>query len=185
MNITSKKVGVKTVKALKNGSLEAFNRVYAAYGKKLANYVYNLSKNTVLTEDVVQETFLILWNKRQTIDEKLSLDGFLFTIARNEFLKSCRDKTKERMFLDEIRAEVYQETYVADNKNELLTKVRKIIDELSPKCKEAFLASKFENLTYAEISERMGISKKTVELHISKAYSIIRDKVKIVGLFFL
>ncbi len=185
MNYSNNIADKNHVKALKNGSFEAFNVVYSEFYPKLGNYIYKLCKDRNLTEDIVQETFFILWNKRKSIDIEQPIGGYLFKICYNEFLKYVRKQTKERAFLDEVKATQYLEIFSEEKNDERLIKVKKIIDSLSPKCKEAFMASKYENLSYAEISVRMGISKKTVELHISKAYSIIRQKIRITALFFL
>jgi len=172
-------------KAIKNGNFEAFNEVYSEYYPKLVNYIYKLSKDRDLTEDMVQETFFILWEKRKSIKIELSIGGYLFKICYNEFLKNLRRQSKERAFLDEVKATQYLQIFSTEENNEQIILVKKIIENLSPKCKEAFIASKFENLSYAEIAQRMGISKKTVELHISKAYSVLRTKLKVmVTLFF-
>lgn len=184
MDISNDHIDRNTVNAFKSGSFEAFDKIYRVYFQKLANYIFQLSKDAVLTEDIVQETFMVLWNKRIQIKEDLNFEGYLFTIARNQYLQNFRSKTKERAFFVELESEVLQEVHSTDNKIELLKKVRKIIEELSPKCKEAFVASKFENLTYAEIADRMGISKKTVEIHISKAYNILRNRLKVMNFFF-
>lgn len=184
MNIASNNESFEVAKAIKNGDFAAFNALYSESYPKLLNFVYKMAKDRALAEDVVQETFFILWNKRESINPEMPINGFLYKISHNEFLKHIRKQTKEKAFLDEIKANQYLELYAVDESPKRLAQLKKIIEELSPKCKEAFMASKYDNLTYAEIAERMGISKKTVEIHISKAYSIIRQKIKLINYLF-
>lgn len=184
MNILKNNLPDTVAKAIKNGSFEAFGLLYKEYYPKLLNFVFKMSRDRVLAEDIVQETFVILWEKRANINLEKPLGGYVYKICHNEFLKHIRKQTKEKAFLDEVKASQYLELFSLEENTDRLTEMRKIIDGLSPKCKEAFIASKYENLTYVEIAERMGISKKTVEVHISKAYTIIRKKFKLLSCFF-
>ncbi len=185
MNNKNFNIAPEKAEALKLGDFSVFEDIYKTFYPRLANYVYKMSGNRDLSEDLAQETFYILWTKRHTINTDLSLSSYLFKVCHNEYLQHVRKQSKERAFLDEVKATVYFDTRNEGDYMEKYAKVRTIIDGLSPKCKEVFMASKFDNLSYVEIAERMGISKKTVEVHISKAYSILRKKLNVIKVLLL
>ena len=173
---TSEISNMKLAKSLKNGDFAAYEVLFKKYYAKLCNYVYKLEGNRSLAEDMAQETFAILWEKREQINSDLSIQGYLFKICHNEFLKHTRSKNKERAFLDQIKADTIYKVKVTESlEDDRLEKLRETIEELPPRCKEAFVLSRFEKLKYAEIAEKMGVSKKTVEVHISKALNLIRE----------
>ncbi len=173
---SSKQRDVNFSKALKNGDIRAYNELFELYYPILCNYVLKLSNNRSLAEDSTQEAFIKLWEKRKQIDSKLSVKNYLFKICHNQFLQNIRKQKKERAFLDEIRAGVFYEMgFGEESKSSRIDQIRKLIGELPPKCKEVFILSKYDRLKYHEIADRMGISKKTVEGHISKALHFLRE----------
>ncbi|QTD39242.1 sigma-70 family RNA polymerase sigma factor [Polaribacter batillariae] len=98
---------------------------------------------------------------------------------------SFKIQKKEEAFLEQIKIETAFEIFTFDE--EELSKeeeVKKMVNKLSTKCKEAFVLSKYENMKYKAIALKMGISVKTVENHISKAYAELRKNLHYLKLFF-
>jgi RNA polymerase sigma-70 factor (ECF subfamily) len=176
MEKTIRDIEIILINALKNGDVTAYDTVYRQNYLKMSNYIFKISKNRSLTEDIVQDSFIMLWEKREHINSSFSITSYLFKICKNNFLQHIRKENKHRASLDEIRSTVFYEIYNEDSKNEKIALVKKVIEELPPKCKKAFIFSKYEKLTYQQIAEEMRISIKTVENHISKAYTILRKK---------
>ncbi len=166
-------------KQLKNGGLEAYNKLFTTHYSKLFNYAFKLSNDKDIAKDIVQETFIKLWLHRKNIKPELSISNYLFKICRNEFLIHARKKKKETAFLDQLKIEAAYEIFAStDQESSRIEALKRIINMLPPKCKEVFLLSKYENMKYKAIAEKMGISIKTVENHISKAYSELRKGMK-------
>ncbi|VAW16350.1 RNA polymerase ECF-type sigma factor [hydrothermal vent metagenome] len=172
----SKQQHIAFAKALKNGDLVAYKELYELYYSRLCNYVLKLTNNRSLAEDLVQESFIKLWEKRHLINSDLSVSSYLFKICHNQFLQNVRKQKKERAFLDEVKGDViYEISFGEESRFSRINHIKKLVNELPPKCKEAFILSKYDMLKYQEIADRMGISKKTVEAHISKALHFLRD----------
>ena len=166
-------------KSLKKGDLKAYNKLFNTYYPKLFSYALKLSNDKSVAKDIVQEAFIKLWLNKQNIKPDLSIGNYLLKICHNEFLIHARKRKKERALLDKIKLETTYEMFTShDHELSRIDKVKKVIDKLSPKCKEAFILSKYEKMKYKAIAEKMGVSIKTVENHISKAYNELRKNVQ-------
>jgi RNA polymerase sigma-70 factor (ECF subfamily) len=133
-----------------------------------------------MAEDIVQDVFLKTWQFRLRIKSERNIKSFLYKITYNEFVNLYhRHRTISE--LDKAYVEALNEV-VDDSNAELLEHkialLTKGIEKLSGKCKEVFLLSKEDGLTNIEISEYLNISIKTVEGHLTKAYSFLRKQIE-------
>ena len=122
----------------------------------------------------------IIWENRNKIQSNLSIKNYLYKIAYNKFIDTYR-KNKERIsYVDEVKKTALD--YFIDKEDAYIEKKNAIvfaeIQNLPPKCREAFLLNKKQGSKYKEVAEELNISVKTVEIHISKALKRIRDKLK-------
>lgn len=165
--------------SLKNGNLDAYNKLFKMHYSKLYNYAYKLSNDNDIAQDIVQESFIKLWIHRKNIKPHLSIKNYLLKICRNEFLIYVRKKKKERAFLDQIKIETaYEVLLEVDQKPSKIEAVNKSINGLPPRCREVIYLSKFENMKYRAIAKKMNISIKTVENHVSRAFVKLRKDLK-------
>lgn len=170
--------GLNIDKSHLNSDLETFNGLFHTHYNLLFNYVLKLSHNQEIAKDVVQEAYIKLWENRDKINHNLCLENYLFKICHNEFLLYIRKSKKEKSVLDELKYQIAYETYSSFNViNEKEENLKKAIEKIPKRAKEAFILSKYENFKYAEIAVKMNISVKTVEKHISKALNIIKENV--------
>ena len=167
---------------LKNDSLlikdlATFERLFNKNYRKFCGYVLKLSGDPDLAEDVVQEVFIKLWESKAEIRIKTSVKSYLFKACHNKFIERMRASTKEASFLETLKWETLNKLQTEDvtGKLQKVEIINVAIEQLSPKCREAFLLSRYNQLKYKEIAEVMGISVKTVEIHISKALSQLRQ----------
>lgn len=125
----------------------------------------------------MQQVFVNLWEKRESVAAIEQLDKWLFTVALNEF----RMRFRRNVLSDQYRqhlAEIFEEEY--GSPEEMLISrqrtaiVSKAIRNLSPKQQEAYLLSREEGLTYAQIATKMGLEPTTVKEHISRAVKAIK-----------
>jgi len=165
----------KISERLKNGDILAYNELFEKNYSRLFNYILKLSNNREVTKDVLQESFMKLWEKRELINSNFSIENYLFKICHNEFLLHIRQTNKERSLLDELKFEIAYDLYT-ENESSRIDRIKENIDKLPKRTKEAFVLSKYENLKYKEIAIQMGISIKTVEKHISKALKFLKEK---------
>ncbi|WP_229742973.1 RNA polymerase sigma factor [Wenyingzhuangia marina] len=166
------------IKKLIKGNEKAYMYLIKTYYKKLFLYAYNLSKNQVLAEDIVQNVFMRIWENRKQLNIKESFKSFLYKSVYNEFINNYR-KQQSSLALDTIFFDTINTS--SDDlsiDNQRLALVYNEIENLPTKCKQVFLLSKKEGLTNQEISEHLNITIKAVENHITNAFSIIRNNLK-------
>lgn len=166
------------LQALRSGDEKAFEKVYADYYHQLSLYLYRLSLDKEKSEDIIQDIFMYLWNKREKINITISLKSYLFKIANNKLNDWHRiNKKKNKMlsiytYAEKIQTTKFNEDTASDTN---LEKLDACICELPPKCKDVFVANKIDGRKYREVASDMNISVKTVENHVSKAYKILRS----------
>ncbi|WP_422080910.1 RNA polymerase sigma factor [Ulvibacterium sp.] len=175
---------------LKNDGVEAYARIVDKYYDSLYRYALNLSKDSSMAEDIVQEVYMNIWESRQRLNMDIPLNKLLYKSIYHKFLKLYK-KNKAVGILEQKYFQTVgslMEEYDTSDMEEKLTLLREAIEHLPPKCKKVFLLSKREGLTHKEISQYLDISVNTIENHIAKAFSILREKVQTVSkgiLFFL
>jgi RNA polymerase sigma-70 factor (ECF subfamily) len=161
---------------LKSDDKKVFNHIFKQHYKPLLAYVVTFTGNKNRAKDIVQNSFIILWNKRKTLSDDSTLKSYLFTVAHNLYITQYRKKATQIKFFDELKYNALNERVTEDDTiaKERINKLLDLIDELPPKCKEILLLNKQEGLKYAEISETLNISIKTVESQMRIAFKKIR-----------
>ncbi len=165
-------------KQLRKGNKDAFAFLFELYYENLCKYVFSFTKNKKLAEDICQNAMMDLWKNRSTIESQKSVKAYLYKIAYHNFVNEFRKSKERNDFLNEVKSDTLV-SWIEENDGNLKKKEALILEEiqkLPPKCKEVFLLSKKHGLKYREIAEELNISIKTVEIHISKAMRILRDK---------
>ncbi len=177
------------IESLKKGDAQAYTFLVDKYHHRLCVYAYNLTNDYDLAEDIVQNVFIKTWKHRLKLKPDFSIKSFLYRSVYNEFIDQYRKRKYvlplEKKYIDALSTLVEDEDEKSLEK--LIAMVKKEIDNLPPKCKQTFLLSKQDGLTNIEIAEYLNISIKSVEAHITKAFSIIRKSIgdKAHGIFLL
>lgn len=174
MNIKRQKDLVKT---LKKGDIHSFEEIYRYYNKKIYSISLKLLKHKEDAENIVQEVFLKLWRKRTDLKDHSSFDSYLFTITyntiRTQFSKSQRERQNQDEFLRNIQLSDDSLTTEIEY-NDLLENLEIAINRLPSRQKEVYQLNMHEGITCEEISKKLNISTRTVEVHLQKAKSYIR-----------
>ncbi len=176
------------IRAFKEGNEKAFEKLFDKYHKNLYAYLFRLLNSKEDAEEIVQETFIKIWEKRKDFIEGYSFDAFLFKIAKNSFISLTRKKVNHNVF--EKHPEIYSEIDPNNSENYIIYKETKeiidsIINGLPPKRKEIFRLRKIENLSRNEIAEKLGISVVTVDNQIMKANTYMKEQFKKYSLLLL
>jgi len=172
---------------IKAGNRIAFDKLFQFFYEKLVHQAYKTTQSQSDAEDIVQSVFINFWTKRKEIIIQQSVEGYLQKMVYHRCMDYFRkQKNKKR----------HQEKYTLQSlhlnidspeedllKTESLAAIYQKIEALPPKCKIVFKMSRFEELSYEEIAEQLGISKKTVEYHISTALRVLRKSVFGIMLF--
>jgi RNA polymerase sigma-70 factor (ECF subfamily) len=180
---------IELIKALKEGKEIAYNFLIDSYQQKLHAYAFGLLKDHDLSEDVVQNIFVYIWKNRLNLKDDFSIKNYLYRAIYNECIDYYRKRKAvtalEKKYIDALNHVV--EEADENSLEKLIALVKKEIENLPPKCKKTFILSKQEGLTNIEIAEYLNISIKSVEAHITKAFSILRKTLgdKTNGVLFL
>lgn len=151
-----------------------FSGYFHTYYRQLCLYALHFTGNAEEAEDVVQETFASLWDKREQIESIRSVKSYLYTAVRNNCLTRIRD-AKPTTSLDILPDEQFAEEDQI-KRAEMEARIWKMIDELPERRREIFLMAKRDGISYKEIAEQTGLSVKTVENHVFRAMQSLRNK---------
>jgi RNA polymerase sigma-70 factor (family 1) len=160
---------------LSGGNVLAFNRLYHEYCGRLYRFAYGYLKSEEEAEELVQEVFTIIWEKRKELKENLSFKSFLFTIAFNIIRKHFRTKYYLSKYLKSgISSEPDFQPQNNITYNSLHQYVFELVDQLPDRRKEIFIKSRVHGFSIKEISEELRISHKTVENQLTSSLKFIR-----------
>ena len=166
------------VKELISGNERAFEKLFDAYRNILYKYCYGMLGVKAYAEEIVQDVFLTVWVKRDTLNPDLSFKSFLFTVTRNKTIIFLKRAAKNK----EVCEEIFYHSQKFSSPTDLHLReaeVEKIkeeaLDLLPPKRRLIFEMSRNEGKSYEEIAEELGISVNTVKNQISMALSTLRE----------
>jgi len=163
------------VKSLSKGNLLAFNTLYKEYSGRLYRFAIGYLKSEAEAEELVQEVFTVIWEKRKNLKEELSFKSFLFTIAFNIIRKHFRTKAYlSEYFKKSTGDDLDMQTSQKTNYDSLYQYITELVNQLPERRKEIFIKSRFEGLSIKEIAEELKISHKTVENQLTDALRFIR-----------
>jgi len=154
----------------------AFDTVYKIYHKRLFHFSNYILKSKEDAENIVHEVFMKLWENRMNIR---NIKSYIFGVAYNATISLIRKKAREKDFLEYLKslpADWEAPVNIDIEYKELKERSMKIIDKLPDRQKEIYLLSRQDGLTYREISDKLNISVKTVENHLSRALKSIRSE---------
>lgn len=160
---------------LSKGNLLAFNTLFKEYSARLYRFAYGYLKSEPEAEELVQEVFTIIWEKRADLKAELSFKSFLFTIAFNIIRKHFRTKAYlSEYFKTGINHEMDMQTSQKITYDSLHQYLTELVNQMPERRKEIFIKSRFEGLNIKEIAEKLNISHKTVENQLTEALKFIR-----------
>jgi RNA polymerase sigma-70 factor (family 1) len=181
------------VKGLINSDLNAFNRLFKKYSSRLYYFALKYLHSKSDAEEIVQEVFIKIWEKREGIIAEFSFRSYLFTIAYNVIRKAIIKEIKEKRYLENYFLD--REVMFDLNADEtdyinISNKINDLIEKLPPKRREVFRKSRTEGLSYKDIASELNITEKTVENHIHEALKFLHIEVNkfnllVVFFFFL
>lgn len=169
------------VKNLKQGDVNAFDELYNKYSQRLYNFSVKYLKSAEEAEEVVQEVFLYIWEKKEGLKPDSSFNSYIFTIAYNIIKKYFIKKAQTNAFKDDLIYSLLKQENNLDKIIDykfLLEKVESIIDALPPRRKEIFVKRNYDGLSVRQIAEELDISPNTVENQLASARKQIQYELK-------
>lgn len=173
------------IQSLRKGEKKAYEAVYNEFFGILYHLSFQYLHDEKVAEEIVQDTFMKLWEIRTSLNNQINLRNYLYTITKNNCLNYLRNQKISMKHLENLKYLEMQFNYDALDKignylqfEELRYKIDEAISQLPEEVIETFKLSRFEELSYKQIGEKQGISIKTVEARISKALKILRIELK-------
>lgn len=164
---------------IKTGDTSAFEILFHRYYRFLCLYASSVIHDDDEGEEIVQEMFFRIWDKRNQLEIRSSVKNYLYRSVKN----LCINYITHNKIKSEYTGKILSEWSTREDgesyfEPELAEKIEKYIDELPEKRKNIFRMSREAGLKYHEIAEQLGISVKTVEAQMGMALKMLRDKLK-------
>lgn len=175
MEIPDQAVGA--LLARKDG--QAFEQVFKTHFKNLHAYAFSMIKDPDEAEEIVQQVFFKLWDRSDSLSFAGSLTAYLYRAVHNEslnYLKHEKVKARHQLHVAYSMKQEQQAQPGNTMSRELEARFREALNELPEQCRTVFQLSRFEDMKYREIADKLDISVKTVENHMGKALKLLRTK---------
>lgn len=166
----------------RTNDLSLFRELFDIYFKTLTTYAYRFVGNWQTAEDITQDVFMSLWEKKESIDFDDPIKPYLYRAVYNRSINYLNSALMQKRIegaetIDEL---INREILSYNQHDTLLLKeiteeINQFVDTLPPQCRTVYKLSRERNLKNKEIAAQLGVSEKTVEKHISKALSEIRN----------
>jgi RNA polymerase sigma-70 factor (ECF subfamily) len=163
---------------LHNNDERAFNKLYSTCFRPIYRRIFSLVKDEAIADELVQDLFLKLWQKREDIDPQQSFEAYLFTIAQHLVYDHFRRIAKNKRLVARLllnATDYYLHSDILLETKESRELLQKAIDQLSPQRREVFTRCKIEGKTYEETSLELGISVPTVNSHMTQSMKLVRE----------
>lgn len=168
----------EVVSLLSSNPEGAMQILYQDYYEQMCSVVYRVLNDSNASEDIVQEVFMEIWKKRDNIVFTTSIYGYLKRSCINRSLNYIR--RNKMKFEDESALQFqYNEDHTHNEleADDLKSIIARSVDSLPDRCRQVFVLSRYEHMTYKEISQELDISIKTVENQIAKALKVLKNNV--------
>ena len=163
--------------SIKKGDEQVFEKLFKDQYPVLCGYARKYLDDTDQAEEIVQEMFFNFWRKREKMNINTSVEAYLFRSVRNaclNYLKHLKIREEYRLATNQEIRQKEQEVHDNVIALELQERIEHVIDQLPPERKRIFKMSRYEELKYKEIAEKLNLSVKTIEAQMSKALKFLR-----------
>lgn len=166
---------------ISEGDQRAFTMLFDFYYRHIGHYVFVITESEEETEEIIQDVFIKVWEKRETLQRIDNMKAYLFVLSKNRTLNYLRDKAKARMIEKKWCDENPESSYLIDSysdQEEYHQIIQEAVSDLPPQQQRVYQLSRQENLKYDEIATQMGLSKTTVKKHMQLALGFLKKNVK-------
>jgi RNA polymerase sigma-70 factor, ECF subfamily len=161
---------------LRDGDIKAFEELYFRYVNRLLAFTQVYIKDKHQSEEIVQEVFIKIWEKRNLLDESQSFKGYLFKSVKNHILNKFRNKIRETGLEEIQESPAFSRNFTEERINffDMEHLAQETINCLPAVQRNIFKLSRIEHLNNEDISQKLNISKRTVEHHIYLALKALK-----------
>jgi RNA polymerase sigma-70 factor (family 1) len=170
------------LRRLKQDDERAFDALFRHYSALVYRFAFSYLKSRPAAEEIVQECFIKIWEKRTQLRDDVPLKGYLFTTAHHAVLNELRRDQHHLRLHGQVAAAAGPASVANEAEyQEMEALYHAALERLPPRQREAFELSRQQGLSYPEIAERQGVSVKTVEAHIMQALKTLRTYFRMHG----
>jgi RNA polymerase sigma-70 factor (ECF subfamily) len=171
----------KQLQCLRKGDKKAFETVYRKYGGRVYHFFLSLLRDGFAAEDLTQDVFMKIWERRADIDPDGHFEAYVFTIARHMAARESEKRLqaeclKEALQMQKNGAGLDVSTEQSVEAESLRAYIHVLIEQFPPVRKHVFLLSRVHHLTNREIAQKLSVSEKTVETHLYRALKFLKSK---------
>jgi RNA polymerase sigma-70 factor (ECF subfamily) len=169
------------MKQLPFKNLQSFESLFRQYYQMLCSYAYRFVNDSDTAEEIVQDLFYKLWEKREELQINSSVKSYLFSAVHNRCLKYIEHRNVENKYRDYYllrESEIDSEPQHGSEVHEMQEIIDSTLDSLPDRCSRIFRLNRFDGLKYQEIAQKLSISVKTVEANMGKALKMLRKNLK-------
>lgn len=164
---------------LRTGDERAFEAIFRAHAVALCSFAFSYVRSRETAEEIVQDLFCWIWEQRFTIDMPHGVRAWLFMAVRNRSLNALRDRRMEFSAHERLSSEARVHPGPARpdaelSGRELAAAVARTVAAMPARCREVYTLVRTQQLSHADTARVLGISPKTVEIHMTRALAILR-----------
>ncbi len=166
---------------IRNGDELAFEFLFRTYFKSLCHFAFKIVKDVTVSEEIVQNLFFHIWDKRKKLELSTSVKAYLFKAVHNNSLKYLRHQKIVFNYETKIKDNQSPPFELQENFSEIgemMHIIQKTLEEVPERTREIFQLNRDEGLKYQEIADKLNISVKTVEAHITSILKLLRTNLK-------
>lgn len=176
-------ISSNSISGLAKGDINSFEKIYSSYFNRVFHFVCRFSLTNEDAEEIVQDVFIKLWEKRTSVDINKSLCSYLFALSQNLVIDKMRQYEAAEKRMQKVKAKGVkifstESTEELVNFYELSDIVAKLIDDLPTRRRTIFKLSREKCCTYKEIADILKISQGTIEKQMSKALYTLKRNLK-------
>ena len=163
---------------ISSGNVNAFEQLFRQHYSGLCGYATKYVWDPDQAEEIVQDLFYNIWNKKQNLSIEISIEAYLFRAVRNACLNYLKHQKIRQQHAEAIKNVSPEGSVSSENPVETLelqVKIDEVVDSLPPERQKIFKLSRYEGLKYKEIANQLGLSVKTVEAQMGKALRTLRE----------
>lgn len=163
------------------GDEMAFTQIYNKYQPLLSTHIFRLTRSRALTDEITQDIFLKIWTNKESLTKVNNFKAYLSVMSKNHALNVLRQLSKEKARYLKWQSEAFSisqtEDALAGATGELETLLDSAIDQLPPQQKKAYILSRHQRMKYAEIAEKLQLTRGTVKRYLQIAAESITKQI--------
>lgn len=170
-------INERLILGLRSGEEDSFNELFKLYGPRIYRFGLAYLKNKSDAEELMQDVFMRIWEKRKNIDVSRNFKSYIYKIAVNSIYDLIRKKNIEKAFLDFTRENFQPGVETLWHEviwNDMLSRLNSLMDKLPKQRKTVFMMSREDGLSNQQIADKLNLSKRTVENQIFRAINYLK-----------